>query len=90
MSREKSMEMAGQFVINTLMEDANEWLERLEDPENEDYVMGDNSRRWLRKIECLLVQIQQDSERESRRSTFRKLLLLRGLLRSKLEWEDTV
>ncbi len=90
MSREKSMEMAGQFVINTLMEDANEWLERLEDPENEDYVMGDNSRRWLRKIECLLVQIQQDSERGSRRSTFRKLLLLRGLLRSKLEWEDTV
>lgn len=84
MNEGKNRELTAQYMMNLLMADVNEWLERLEDPENESHVMSKNCQGWLRKIECLMTQIQEDSERGDKRSTFRKLVLLRGLLMTKL------
>lgn len=85
MNTEISRKLAARYLINILMEDNYELLECMEDPENEEQIMGKNCQGQLKKIECLLVQIQKDSERGNQRSMFRKLLLLRGLLRTGLK-----
>ena len=85
MSRQEDRAITTQYVINFLMAANNDWLVKLEELENESLMMDKRNQSWLKKIECLLTQIEQDNSRGDKRSAFRKVLLLKGLLRIKLE-----
>ena len=75
MNRQEDQELAIRYVINAFLNDNDRLLESLEDLEHEG---------WLKKIECLLTQIDQDNSRGDLRSALRKTLVLRGLLKRKL------
>lgn len=84
MNRQKDQELASQYVINAFLKDNDRLLELLEDLEHEDLIIDRSNEGWLKKIECLLIQIDQDNSRGDLRSVLRKTLLLRGLLKTKL------
>ncbi len=84
MKKQDDRELASQYVINALMDDNDRLLKTLEDLEHEDLMMDGSNEGWLKRIEYLLTQIDQDNSRGNKRSVLRKTLLLRGLLKMKL------
>ena len=81
MNRQEDQELAIRYVINAFLNDNDRLLESLE---HEDLLMDKSNEGWLKKIECLLTQIDQDNSRCDLRSALRKTLVLRGLLKRKL------
>ena len=84
MNRQEDQELAIRYVINAFLNDNDRLLESLEDLEHEDLLMDRSNEGWLKKIECLLTQIDQDNSRGDLRSALRKTLVLGGLLKRKL------
>lgn len=80
----KQCEFISQYVLNNIMNKNYELLNSIGEQKYEK-IFEDKDSVYLKTLNILITQIRNDEQIGNRRSAFRKAVLLKGLLHSKLQ-----